>query len=1132
VCERKSSVAGMADEEEEAPEEQKKLDGDGMDDEEMEGLEEDDDYEEEEEDDDDDAQEVEDISAIKEVQDKTFEEVKFPFEVAEEVQQSWSLFISNAGSREAAGQALYSALFDAAPSLQPLFKTPRAIMAMRFINGFGTIIANMGNPAALKTSTETQGFQHLDLEVTIPRVVIFRDSIIDLLEMELGSQLTSRARVGWRSILNYVGGAFIFVRVNFSERLKVIASSWATANNKAQELEAQEDEDAGGSEREQEEEDDAQQQGEEGSAADAADMYNDGFKGKGKGKGKWKGKGGPDDSGEFDQERRRKSGKNTTMKVPTTFNEMFLFNGAVMGFGSSLWMNEILEVFEDIVQNISNSYRLQEACDTLSLSLAKYKGTINLAEFKAVMLASLRSLVPADWGSQHEVAWSWLWENVERMLKGQMGKPRVQEKALDRFIVRLTEDDVNYLRRELYKRFFALAPAGQDYFKQSTTRLYWIADKVVEMTIEMYRDPKTKVDELSALGLRHVGYGVLTEFFAPYVTGAVEVVRTMTNDSAAQDGFQWSLGLMSRILVRTINEGSTVVMQAVNANSEKSLRKAVKISPRGKRTMWMLNITVGTQSISPLYWAIESGSLHTAKAMIADLLVIRADRDNYYYGAMDLFERHPDIIHRLCIDAPDLLPTLLDGLIWRSRVANSGSRRVNFYIKYLIQDMDGEFNDALGWLVDFHDPKTICHPVVGLFSDLLWTHLANRSFLIGRLFFLFTLVVFVFAQAFIPQLNGNQESMGERIATFVCRCIVYLVSLGQLLAMQFRNIVQALKNRELVELMGGQVKVPAYLMSVKEQAYLLLPLCLIIMCTQEPIWYCLGTPDRELFTQNCPEAEQHKEAYATMSMLAMILYWMLMLDLTIVSMRLSAYVLVCTRLLDELGLYLGAICFLVTTFASSLSALNSSVTQFASFAAGYLSLTQVAFGMFPDGYYEKMQESPTLHVTVSIFIIASGVFLLNLLVAQLNAAYDYVYVDMLGYARLNRGSVTVSTMATIQQKRWNAFLELMKFDVPLEFNEGDIGVVGGIQILEPSNANPTTVDTIVRYGGTTSPSMPWPEDENLNMDEDDKLERLEKGVGKVVKKIMSIGEGGGKSKKGSSSAGDSSSAGGSSDGSE
>ena len=35
---------------------------------------------------------------------------------------------------------------------------------------------------------------------------------------------------------------------------------------------------------------------------------------------------------------------------------------------------------------------------------------------------------------------------------------------------------------------------------------------------------------------------------------------------------------------------------------------------------------MGTQSISPFYWAIESGSLECARAMIQDLLTIRADR--------------------------------------------------------------------------------------------------------------------------------------------------------------------------------------------------------------------------------------------------------------------------------------------------------------------------------------------------------------------------------------------------------------------------------------------------------------------------------------------------------------------------
>ena len=118
--------------------------------------------------------------------------------------------------------------------------------------------------------------------------------------------------------------------------------------------------------------------------------------------------------------------------------------------------------------------------------------------------------------------------------------------------------------------------------------------------------------------------------------------------------------------------------------------------------------------------------------MINDLLSIRADRDNYYYGYDELFTRHPEVIQRLCADAANLLWPLLDGLIWRSRTAVAGQRRVNYYIKHLMQDSEGKMNKAMEWLADNKDPKIICHPSVVTFSDVFWGQLANQYFLLGR----------------------------------------------------------------------------------------------------------------------------------------------------------------------------------------------------------------------------------------------------------------------------------------------------------------------------------------------------------------------------------------------------------------
>jgi len=1036
------------------------------------------------------------VASLKEVQDQDFVEVRLPSDVVAELQEAWSTFIASLGSREATGEAIYAALFDSAPSLQSLFKTPRSVMAMRFMNGFNSIISAASSPSALKTYTETLGFQHLDFEVTIPRVVIFRDALIDLFDMEIGARFTSKAKLGFLALLNYVGGAFIYIKREYAGRIKIINSSWRTANNKAadfmEEAEGEEGEGGeGGESKEVAEGEESKQEAMETNNARA--------------------------SGDARASGEANNGKNG-MKVPTTFNEMFMFNGAVMGYGSSLWMSLVLEQFENMVLNVSNSYRLQEECDVLSLVLAKYKGVINLSEFKAVMLASLRSLCPKDWDSSHEVAWGWLWENVERMLKNLMGKPAQQERALECLIMSLTEEAQNYLRREQYKRFFALAPAGQDYFKQSTTRQYWIVDKILEMTLEMYREPKKMVEDLSALGLRHVGYSIPTEFFAPFVSGAVEVVREITADEEAEGAFRWSLTLISKILVRTVLEGSTIVMQAINTNLEKALKKAIAVAPRGKRSTELLNITVGTQSISPLYWSIESGSLICAKAMLQDLLTIRADRDNYYYGCDDMFNRHPEIIQRLSADASVLLPDLLDGLVWRSRVAVNGQRRVNYYVKHLLQDAEGGFNQALEWLVVGKDPKIICHPAVVLFSDMIWSRLANRFLFLGRCYFLFTLCVFITSQAILTHLKEGGDSMPVRVAIFVCRVIIYLGSMGQLFLQQIKKLVTDIKEGAIVRLFG-YIPFPSYLLSAQNLGSFGLLVCLLVMCTQEPIYWCID--EEPLFTQKCAEGNSHKEAYTTLSMICMLLYFALLIDLTIFSMRISAFVLVCAKVLSELGLFLGALIFLIVSFSCSISALAHEQKDFKDIPKGALSLLEITLGMFPSDNFYFIQQEATVFMAVALFILVAIVFLLNLLVAQLNGAYQLVYEDMVGYARLNRGNVIVTTVEGLSARRWARFLSGLRLDERLEFNEGDIGLAGGIQVTEPSNANPITVDMIRRFGGSTSPAMPWPEEEGT--DEDDKLERLEKVILRATKKMGN--DGGSKKKGGSSSMGQSSGSG-------
>lgn len=1023
------------------------------------------------------------------VNDQVFEELHLPADIVEDVVGVWDAFLRTCGTRDTAGEALFAAVYDAAPSLQPLFTLPRAVMAMRFVNALQTLVTNITEPMSMKAAVETLGFQHLQLEVTIPQVVIFRDAIVDLFQVELGRVLTSNGAFGWRTLINYVGGAFIFIRQKFSERLRILASSWATANNRAYDENGEEiavnheNEDWGEGDRNVEKENNA-----------AEESKRRGFKLAYRGSPKKEGakgmeEGSPSASGEADLD--GMSGG----AVPQTFREMFLFNAVVMGVNKNVWMREVLDSFDSIVKFISCAGRLQEECDVVSLRIAKHSTKINLAEFKAVMLASLRSLVPKDWDSQHELAWSWLWENVERMIKTNSGKPAMQEKALTKFLLSMEEDSKKSMRDEIYSRLFSLAPQAEQFFTSSITRLHFICDKIIAMTLDLYRDPNKTAETISATGLRHVGYGVPTDIFGPFVTAFCHVVCSYTDDEVAKEGFRWSLGLICRIITRVISEGSTIVMKAINQNSAKQLRKAAGCAPRGKRSMWMLSVQAGTQSISPLLWAIETSALEAAKAIIVDLLTIRADRDRYYYGMDDLFERHPDIVKRLMQIAPGLMETLFDGLIWRSRNVEGGMRRVNYFIKHLVV-ANGQFSKSIEWIIQTGDLKVVCHPLVAVVVDTIWTGIAFRSFLGRKLWLVLTLVIFVLG---VSAFDAETDRAYERYAVALCRLFTYLFSLVPRIYTHVTRTCRDYKNKDTVKL--GNLPVPRYLNNWQDRVCLLLALTLLPMMVLEPILACLAehTENRAVLTQICPGSESMRFAYSVLTMIATLLYFLLVVDLAVFSTRVSAFVLICFRVVNEACLYIFAMFFVIVTFSCGIPSLRHSNADFMTISQSASSLANLALLMFNIDRYEALVDEPVLMATVIMYMIITAVFLVNLLVAQLNCAYQCMFQDMVGYARLNRGKIVVESMATVSKARWDAFVESLRLDEPCRFGEGDRGMSGGVQMWEPANNHVVAVDMIKRFGGTTAEEAQWPDEEKE--EEGDRFGHMERMLEKAIRRM-------------------------------
>jgi hypothetical protein len=240
-------------------------------------------------------------------------------------------------------------------------------------------------------------------------------------------------------------------------------------------------------------------------------------------------------------------------------------------------------------------------------------------------------------------------------------------------------------------------------------------------------------------------------------------------------------------------------------------------------------------------------------------------------------------------------------------------------------------------------------------------------------------------------------------------------------------------------------------------------------------------------------------------MFAMFLYYLLLIDLSVVSTRISSFVLVCMRMLVEVALFLGAILSVILTFGSALSVLDQDSLDFAGIPKGAYALFRVFLRTYATQRYTAFREEPTLLIMVFLFGVLTAFFLFNMLIAQLSCAYSSIYQDSVGYARLTRAETIVVIMRSTPKKRFENFIESLRLHKRLEFNQGDIGVAGGIQIREAANLNPTTVDSIRRFGGSTSPEIQWPEDD-ADGEGDDRLERLEKLIQRTMTRLTKSGE--------------------------
>mmetsp|Transcript_108001 Transcript_108001/g.328280 ORF Transcript_108001/g.328280 Transcript_108001/m.328280 type:complete len:308 (+) Transcript_108001:1-924(+) len=291
------------------------------------------------------------------------------------------------------------------------------------------------------------------------------------------------------------------------------------------------------------------------------------------------------------------------------------------------------------------------------------------------------------------------------------------------------------------------------------------------------------------------------------------------------------------------------------------------------------------------------------------------------------------------------------------------------------------------------------------------------------------------------------------------------------------------------------------------------------MCTHEPMLYCIGSGS-EWPTETCESASSVTFRYTIFCMGAMAIHWLLLIDMAVFSTKLAAFLLVCRHVMSELGRFLVAMLFLLATFSSAITCLRHGKSEFSNLTNSANCLFAITVGLY-EGDYREMTGQPALLLPVLLFVTVSAILLINLLIAQLNCSYDYVYQDMVGFARLSRAQLIVDMLATCPPERWKKFVGTLRLEQCIEFDEGDVGLAGGIQVKEPASLNPVVADAVHRFGGTCAAEMQWPEPE----EQEDRFERLERLMQTALKRVTTkAATGSASSKRAGSGAGHSSSA--------
>ncbi|CAE7657468.1 unnamed protein product, partial [Symbiodinium sp. KB8] len=301
--------------------------------------------------------------------DKLLSTIELDEYTIKEVQNGWETTEKRLGGPKAAGEEVFTKLRNELPKTQGMLTRSSTVWHL-----LSELLQSLGQPKVVQKRLEYIALRHMNADITTADVEIFRNILFEVCASKLGGLMTPEFQFGLGQIVVAVGTSLAKTHAHYAKRLHLLTSCWKEVNVTEDDTQEQqgpvsrqnsEEQDKPAGEEEDTTKDKSEQQ------AKKAHMAGDGAKDVEKGE------------QEQGDEKHGAWQDNSNLNIPKTFAAMARFNAAVMGTGDRMWFADMLYAMESLVPYIGNIDRVQEDCDVLMLTLAKY-GQVNLKEFRSV----------------------------------------------------------------------------------------------------------------------------------------------------------------------------------------------------------------------------------------------------------------------------------------------------------------------------------------------------------------------------------------------------------------------------------------------------------------------------------------------------------------------------------------------------------------------------------------------------------------------------------------------------------------------------------------------------------------------------------------------------------------------------